>query len=92
MRRRVFLISGICLTAIGSQARVPRAADLPRLAILTSNPSTEADPVNGRRRRRRRGARLCEHSRQLIGPITFSCSICTGVRTTLPWREVDSNL
>ena len=47
MRRRCFLLSGLCLAAIGSEARAQGAADLPRLAILTPFPPTAADPAGG---------------------------------------------
>jgi putative tryptophan/tyrosine transport system substrate-binding protein len=47
MKRRVFLVSWLCLTGIGAEARAQRGADLPRLAILTPVPPTAADPASG---------------------------------------------
>src|ERR1700759_1199605 len=37
MRRRVFLVYGLCLAGIGPHARARSAGDLPRVAILSPN-------------------------------------------------------
>ena len=39
MRRRVFLLSWLCLTGIGSEVLAQGAADLPRVAILSPDPA-----------------------------------------------------
>src|SRR5215467_8139446 len=40
MRRRVFLVYGLCLAGIGPHARAQGAGDLPRVAILSPDPAT----------------------------------------------------
>src|SRR5262245_43264108 len=40
MKRRVFLVYGVCLAGIGSHARARGAGDLPRVAILSPDPAT----------------------------------------------------
>jgi putative ABC transport system substrate-binding protein len=40
VRRRVFLVHGLCAVAIGSYARAESAGDLPRVAILSPDPAT----------------------------------------------------
>jgi putative ABC transport system substrate-binding protein len=40
MRRRVFLVYGLCLASIGPHARAQDAGDLPRVAILSPDPAT----------------------------------------------------
>ena len=40
MRRRVFLVYGLCLAGIGPHARAQGAGDLPRVAILSPDPVT----------------------------------------------------
>jgi putative ABC transport system substrate-binding protein len=40
MRRRVFLVYGLCLAGIGPHARAQGADDLPRVAILWPDPAT----------------------------------------------------
>ena len=47
MRRRVFLLSWLCLTGIGSEVLAQGAADLPRVAILSPDPPTATDPATG---------------------------------------------
>ena len=40
MRRRIFLVYGLCLAGIGPHARAQDAGDLPRVAILSPDPAT----------------------------------------------------
>jgi putative ABC transport system substrate-binding protein len=40
MRRRAFLVYGLCLTGIGPHARAQGVGDLPRIAILSPDPAT----------------------------------------------------
>jgi putative ABC transport system substrate-binding protein len=40
MRRRVFLVYGLCLAGIGPHARAQGAGDLARVAILSPDPAT----------------------------------------------------
>lgn len=47
MKRRVFLVSWLCLAGIGAEVRAQRAADLARLAILTPDRANAADPASG---------------------------------------------
>src|SRR6266851_1684816 len=47
MRRRVFLVCGLCLAGISPRARAQGAGYLPRVAILSPQPSTAADPASG---------------------------------------------
>ena len=48
MRRRVFLLSWVCVVATGRQVRARLSTAQPRLALLVPDPSTAADPVSGR--------------------------------------------
>ena len=47
MRRRAFLVGWLCLAAIGSEAGARGATDLPRVAVLSPDPPTAADPTTG---------------------------------------------
>ena len=47
MTRRAFLVCWLCLAAIGSEAGAQGATDLPRVAILSPDPPTAADPATG---------------------------------------------
>ena len=40
MRRRVFLVCGLCLASFGPYARAQGAGDLPRVAILSPDSAT----------------------------------------------------
>jgi putative ABC transport system substrate-binding protein len=44
---RAFLVCWLCLAAIGSEAGAQGATDLPRVAILSPDPPTAADPATG---------------------------------------------
>jgi putative ABC transport system substrate-binding protein len=46
VKRRAFLLCGLCL-AIGLSAQAQGADDLPRVAILSPDPSTAADRTSG---------------------------------------------
>jgi putative ABC transport system substrate-binding protein len=45
--RRAFLVCWLCLAVIGSEAGAQGAADLPRVAILSPDPQSAADPTTG---------------------------------------------
>jgi putative tryptophan/tyrosine transport system substrate-binding protein len=47
MKRRAFLVSWLCLAAIGSEAGAQGATGLPRVAILSPDPPTAVDPATG---------------------------------------------
>jgi putative ABC transport system substrate-binding protein len=47
VKRRAFLVCGFCLAAIGLEAGAQGATDLPRVAILSPDPPTAADPAVG---------------------------------------------
>jgi putative ABC transport system substrate-binding protein len=47
VKRRAFLVCGFCLAAIGLEAGAQGATDLPRVAILSPDPPTAADPAIG---------------------------------------------
>jgi putative ABC transport system substrate-binding protein len=47
MKRRAFLVCWLCFAAIGSEAGVQGATNLPRVAILSPDPPTAADPATG---------------------------------------------
>ena len=47
MNWRAFLVCWLCLAAIGSEAGAQGATDLPRVAILSPDPPTAADPATG---------------------------------------------
>jgi putative ABC transport system substrate-binding protein len=47
VKRRAFLVCWVCLAAIGPEAGAPGATDLPRVAILSPDPPTAADPATG---------------------------------------------
>ena len=47
MTRRGFLVCWLCLAAVGSEAGAQGATDLPRVAILSPDPPTAADPATG---------------------------------------------
>jgi putative tryptophan/tyrosine transport system substrate-binding protein len=47
MKRRAFLVCWVCLAAIGLEAGAQGATDLPRVAILSPDPPTAADPATG---------------------------------------------
>jgi len=47
VKRLAFLVCWLCLAAIGSKAGAQGATDLPRVAILSPDPPTAADPATG---------------------------------------------
>jgi putative tryptophan/tyrosine transport system substrate-binding protein len=47
VKRRAFLVCWVCLAAIGAEAGAQSAIDLPRVAILSPDPPTAADPAIG---------------------------------------------
>ena len=47
MKRRAFLLSGLYLAAIGREGGAQSATDLPRVAILSPDLPTAADPAIG---------------------------------------------